>query len=270
MGFYDIIDDIANRQVTKTDTGDNRIFGVLVGQVTQNYSSEMGGRICVMIHTRDEESNIIRWARVAMPYLGTEYGFYFLPEVGDEVLVIFEEGNIEKPFVIGCIPKAGDSFVKKSKDENNRNKRIITRNGNMISILDEKEGEGAQDSMELRTAGEDKSHYIRLDNKKKTITLSDAEGKCLVEMKSDKGVISVKAEKKLLINVGDDISVAMNDGKITINAKQLSLQTEGAINMKAEGNARLEGSAVTVNGSGKIDVTAAGSVMVKGKPVMLG
>ena len=35
MGLFDVIDDIAEKQVMKTDTGDNRIFGVVVGRIAK-------------------------------------------------------------------------------------------------------------------------------------------------------------------------------------------------------------------------------------------
>ena len=46
MGLYDVIDDIAEKQVMKTDTGDNRILGVVIGQIVKNYDKDMPGRVC--------------------------------------------------------------------------------------------------------------------------------------------------------------------------------------------------------------------------------
>lgn len=78
MGLYDIINEITERQVTKTETGDNRIWGVMVGIVAKNYDpnssvaggtnsgeSAMDGRVCVTIPTRDDQANELKWARVA-------------------------------------------------------------------------------------------------------------------------------------------------------------------------------------------------------------
>ena len=49
MGLYDIFDEIAAKQATKSDTGDNRIAGVVVGIVAKNYDPQMPGRVCVQI-----------------------------------------------------------------------------------------------------------------------------------------------------------------------------------------------------------------------------
>ena len=177
MGLFDVIDDIAERQIIKTDTGDNRIFGVVIGRVTKNYSDSMPGRVCVSIQTRDAEANVLKWARVAMPYAGDSWGIYFLPEVGDQVLLAFEQGNIERPYVIGCVGQKADDFLKKSKDEHNKNKRIVSKHGNTFQILDAEQGEGTEDKIEIFTA--DEAHSVTIDNSFYLTTVEhrmDAEG----------------------------------------------------------------------------------------------
>ena len=74
MGLFDVIDDIAEKQVMKTDTGDNRIFGVVIGQIAKNYDKDMPGRVCVCVPVRDEDANELQWARVAMPSGGSGWG----------------------------------------------------------------------------------------------------------------------------------------------------------------------------------------------------
>ena len=111
MALYDIMDEIAAKQILKTDTGDNRIFGVIVATVVNNYDEKQPGRVCIQIPVRDKEANELKWARVAMPSSGEKWGSYFLPEVGDQVLVTFEQGNIEKPYIIGRIIKADQKII---------------------------------------------------------------------------------------------------------------------------------------------------------------
>lgn len=60
MGWYDIIDDIAQHQFAKTELGDNRLNGVTVGIVAKKYSREMPGRVCVQIPVRDREANVLQ------------------------------------------------------------------------------------------------------------------------------------------------------------------------------------------------------------------
>ena len=154
MGLYDILDEITERQITKTETGDNRIWGVMLGIVASNYHKDMAGRICVTIPTRDKDANELQWARLAMPSSGEMWGHYFLPETGDQVLLAFEGGHIEKPYVIGCVPRDSNKFLKDSIDEKNQKKRIVTRHGTVILFEDDSnEEEGKKDKFTISTAG---------------------------------------------------------------------------------------------------------------------
>lgn len=73
---------------------------VVVGKVVNNLDPENLGRVQVSIPSLSE-LNLSNWARVSSPMAGGLSGLYFLPDVGDEVLVAFEDGNIDKPLIIG-------------------------------------------------------------------------------------------------------------------------------------------------------------------------
>ena len=123
MAIFDILEDVSKKQVEKTDTGDSRIMGLMLGQVVKNYDENMPGRVAVILLSREEgegegdEADNTRklWARVVMPSSGGSWGHYFIPEVGDLVVVAFEQGNIERAYVIGCIPKTNDQILTKHR-----------------------------------------------------------------------------------------------------------------------------------------------------------
>ena len=48
--------------------------------MAENYSQEMPGRLRVIIPVRDGDANQLKWAKMAMPYMGRDWGSYFLPE----------------------------------------------------------------------------------------------------------------------------------------------------------------------------------------------
>jgi uncharacterized protein involved in type VI secretion and phage assembly len=81
---------------------DGRITGVVIGIVTNNQDPDRLGRVKVRFPwlSGGTESH---WARVATPMAGNGRGLYFLPEVDDEVLVLFERGDVRFPFVIGAL-----------------------------------------------------------------------------------------------------------------------------------------------------------------------
>lgn len=270
MGLYDIMDEIAARQVTKSETGDNRILGVMTGIVAKNYDQQMPGRICVQIPVRDSEANELKWARVAMPSSGTSWGHYFLPEVGDQVLLAFEQGNIEKPYIIGCVPKDSNKFLKQAVDAKNRNKKIVTRNGNTIHFEDAPEGEGAQDKISIYTPNQ--AHQVILDNEKNQILVGDKEGKNKLLIETEKGAISIKTENKLTINVGENIQLTMNGESGTVNIKcgKFKVSASDGADIQTSGKFAVSGGNVSVEASSMLKASSSGMASLAGSPVKIG
>lgn len=270
MALFDVLDNIAEKQVTKTDTGDNRIFGVVVGQVVDNYDQDRKGRVCVTVPTRDRNANELKWARVAMPSSGSSWGHFFLPEVGDQVLLVFEQGNIEKPYVIGCIPKDNDRILTQSADQDNQFKKIVTRHGNTIYFEDNKTGDGANDKIFIQTAKEE--HRIELDNEKKTIRISDKEGKNQIEMKTETGQMLVKAGQKLTIQVGDSIELIMNgsNGKVSLRSTSLAVEASNSVDIRANSKAEVSAATVSLEANAMLKLNSSGAATLAGTPIKIG
>ena len=272
MGLFDIIDDIAEKQATKTETGDNRVFGVMVGTVAQNYDVTMPGRLCVSLPSRDE-GNQLRWARLAMPYGGKSWGIYFMPEVGDQVLVAFEQGNIERPYVVGCISKTTDLCLNKTANLLNTNKRIVTYNGNAIEFEDNP-GEGASDKITIRTAGKELSteHSITLDNAKHKITITDQAGANQIDMNTITGQMEITAATKLTIKVGEMIQLTMNgaSGVTELKTKDFRVDAINGITESAVKSINLSGGTAKLEGTSKATVSSNGPVTLEGQPIKIG
>ena len=277
MAIFDIFDEVTEKNIVKSETGDPRIFGVLVGEVTDNYDMQMPGRVCVSIHVRDESANVLKWARVAMPSSGEEWGHYFLPEVGDQVLVVFDQGIIDRPYIIGCIPKDKNKFLKDSTNPNNVYKKIMTRHGSTIVFQDGLatpmegiEEDGSNDSISIYTA--DSAHEVTLDNAKHKIVIQDKDKNASIEMNTLKGSIDIKALTTLNIKVGETISIALNGntGKITVSANDVSVDSIGQMLLKGGGKAEISGAMLNLSAQGKASLSATGPVSVSGRPIKIG
>lgn len=286
MGLYDIIDEITERQVTKTETGDNRIWGVMVGIVAKNFdpnstasggtnsgADAMDGRVCVTIPTRDTNANELKWARVAMPSSGSKWGHYFLPEVGDQVLLAFEGGNIEKPYVIGCIPKTADKFLKDSVDKDNQFKRIVTRHGTSIIFEDNSTDEnGLKDKLTLETAGQ--KLQILMDNENEKIRIGDKAKEDFIEMytKEGSGTLTVQIKSKIEIKVGDKITMTMNgeSGAVSIKADSILLEASNGVTTKSDSAVKMEAPQVAANASSALKLESSGTATVSGSTVSVG
>lgn len=273
MALYDIVDEIAQKQVVKTDMGDNRMMGLVVGKVSKNHNKDLPGRVCVEILSRDAKANEFLWARVAQPSSGKKWGHYFLPEVGDQVIVGFEEGNIERPYILGCVPLMNDNFLKKAADADNQFKKIVSTHGNTICMVDNKDDKnGEKDRIEIITAKD--AHRVVMDNDKKLIDISDKANKNEIKIatESGKGTIEILTEQKLTIKVGDNITVTMNgsNGTVEINATKISLKSSDSTIVEANGRLALSGASAEIKGNSNTKLESGGTVSISGTPINLG
>lgn len=100
-----------------------RFYGVTIAVVTNIKDPDGVGRIKVKFPWLSGEDESA-WARVLTPMAGEDRGFYFLPEVDDEVLVAFEHGDIAFPYILGSLWNGKDKPPLKNDDGKN-NKRMI-------------------------------------------------------------------------------------------------------------------------------------------------
>jgi len=86
----------------KIDQAKRKFYGVTVGRVINPLDPLTLGRLQVQLPMIDDVE-LSPWARVAVPMAGITHGHYFIPNVGDEVLVAFENGELSAPYIIGSL-----------------------------------------------------------------------------------------------------------------------------------------------------------------------
>jgi uncharacterized protein involved in type VI secretion and phage assembly len=199
MGIEALGDLVSDKRMPK------RIHGVVVGVVTNNQDPDGLGRVKLRLPWLSDayESN---WARVATPMAGKERGVYFLPEVEDEVLVAFEHGAIERPFVLGALWNGQDKPPAGNKDGKN-NVRLITSRSGLTVKLDDTDGAS-------------------------TVTISDKDGKNLIELDASKSTISITSDKDLILRAKGKISLE-SGGDVSIKGENLALEGQGTYAIKA-------------------------------------
>ncbi|MEC3874203.1 type VI secretion system Vgr family protein [Chryseobacterium salviniae] len=106
-------------------------------RVVENDDPMGMGRVRVQFPWQEEKGEKTPWIRLVQPHSGAGKGFYFIPEIGEEVLVGFEGGNAEKPFVMGT--HYNGSETSSYHTSGNDKKVIHTRSGTKI-ILNDAEG----------------------------------------------------------------------------------------------------------------------------------
>ena len=92
--LHDLVDTLAGQR--------GKFFGVVVGRVINPLDPMLLGRVQVQLPVIDS-LDLSPWARVATPMAGPAHGMYFIPNPGDEVLVAFENGDVNVPYIIGSL-----------------------------------------------------------------------------------------------------------------------------------------------------------------------
>lgn len=125
----------------------DKYYGVMLGTVT-NVEDPMGqGRVRLQFAWLGGENETF-WAPIAAAMAGDMRGAFFMPEVGDEVLVAFERGDINFPYVIGFLWNGPDRPPSKSVRE-----RIFKSvNGHAIRFLDSTPDGGSMGAVVIEDA----------------------------------------------------------------------------------------------------------------------
>jgi uncharacterized protein involved in type VI secretion and phage assembly len=195
-----------------------KIYGVVVGIVTNNKDPDKMGRVKVKIPriSGEDESH---WARVVSFMAGKERGAFFLPEVDDEVLVVFEHGDINMPYVIGSLWNGVDKPPETNSDGKNNIRVIKSRSGHIIRLNDE----DGKEKIEIIDKSEKNS--IIFDTAKNTITVTTDKDIALlasqgtIKLNAQKIEIKSSAETKIEAGAGIDVkaSATMNIKGATVN-----------------------------------------------------
>ena len=168
------------------------------------------GRVRVQFLWQAKRNEMTPWIRVVQPYTGGGKGFYFVPEIGEEVLVDFEGGNAERPFVLGAHYNGEAKSGYKPTT-----KAIHTQSGTKI-LLNDAEG---------------------------SIRIEDPSGN--VYQMDGKGNIEIKAPKNITFVAGENISLRAT-ASIDIDAGVDISETAGAmLNKNAIGDYSLTAANIT-------------------------
>ncbi|WHO39158.1 phage baseplate assembly protein V [Sphingobium sp. AP49] len=148
-----------------------RLYGVYPAQVRDVQDPDGQGRIRIELPmvNGDDGPDAQPWARLATMMAGGDRGTWFIPEPGDEVLVVFVGGDPRRPVVIGALWNGHDT-PPETMDADNNIRSITSRSGHVLTFDDTSGSEKVQ----LETQG---GHHLTLDDAAGgTITLSHSNG----------------------------------------------------------------------------------------------
>lgn len=187
--------------------------GPVVGVVTDNRDPLNRGRIKVR---RAAAPDGEFWARLVAPAAGRDSGIYTAPEPGDEVLLAFEHGHPDRPYVLGALwngkdsPPAADPSVRVLK----------SRTGHAVRLDD--------------TAGAEKIEVVEKD------------GRSSIVLDSVTGAVTVRG--------GADVTVEAPNGVLRLHGNQVALSADTSISVQAQGPLDLAGSGPTTLRGSTVDI----------------
>ncbi|HEY9329043.1 MAG TPA: VgrG-related protein [Streptomyces sp.] len=252
-----------------------RCAGLVSGTVTDTQDPEGSGRVKVRFPWLSDEY-ASDWARTAQSG-GTGGGEAFIPEVGDEVLVGFEHGHLDRPYVLAGLyngqdrpgggppgapgsPVEGGDLVDPTTGAVNR-RAFASKSGNQLELLDAANG---PQGVRLRTG--DGKLTIDLD-RRGTAVVINSDGSVTIEAKEQ---VSVKAAKGVALDAGRGALELTGDSVTVTSRSGVALDGgNGKVALSTGGAVEVQGGQVTVSGTQRTDVKSGGSVAVNAPMITL-
>ena len=224
------------------------VKGLQIGVVTSVKDPENAYRVRVRLPLISEDTKGV-WARLGANYAGKEYGCFFLPEVGDEVVLGFLDNDPRSPIILSALnskknPPAAEG--KKTKPQ----KYLITKNKLKLCFDDENK------VIHIETPGGCK---FDLDDKKKAVMVKDPNGN---ELKMSNAGISLTSKKDINLSstTGD---IILSGANVNVTAATGDFSAAG-INIECEADAKF-----TAKANAAAELNASGQTTIKGGMVMI-
>ncbi|HET6298238.1 MAG TPA: phage baseplate assembly protein V, partial [Kribbella sp.] len=231
---------------------DHRVHGVVCGIVSNNNDPLGKGRVKLILPWLSPEYET-NWASVVQPGAGQHSGAMFLPEPGDEVMVGFEFGDLQRPYVLGGIVNNRSIYTLGAQPVRVVGKSAVVQwrglvapSGNRLAFHDEMSTPDKVEQAEILLGSGDGNLTLRIDQVAGVLSLKCLPGK--VTQPGEKGRLSIEC------GPGGVIDIKAGAGGT------VSIDGGAALNLKAQ-RLNLEGAQITVNGTGPLEL--------KGKPIKL-
>lgn len=195
----------------------NKVYEPVIALVTDNKDPSKLGRVKVKYPVVSQQDTS-HWAPIVMLGAGKNRGWFFIPEVDDEVLVLFEHGDFTRPIVVGALWNGKDKPPDKNDGQNTR-RMIKSRQGSKITFDDDKGTITLEDG-----SGKGK---ITIDAANNKIIIEAIEGDvCFQSPQGDTKIVAKAAEMKAQNNLEIHAGSAMawgTDANVKINGQNVTM-----------------------------------------------
>ncbi|HEY5835591.1 VgrG-related protein [Streptomyces sp.] len=228
----------------------DRIGGLVNATVTDTRDPAGLGRVKLAFPWLSDDY-VSDWARTA-GLGGKGGGGVFGPEVGDEVLVGFEQGRVDHPYVLGGLyngrdqPSAHDAPLTDATSGAVNRRSLVSRSGNRMELLDRAGGPQG-----VRLATGDGKLTLHLDQQATQVVVH-----------SD-GSVEITAKEKVTVRAEQGIAVDAGSGKLELTGDSVKVTSRsgveldggaGALKLRTQGQVDVKGTTVGVNGSASTEI----------------
>jgi len=232
--------------------------GVVIAQVSDANDPANQGRVKLTFPWLSDDY-VSAWARTVQPGAGKNRGAMVIPEVGDEVLVAFEQRDPERPYVLGGLyngmdtpSTVGPKLIDTGSGAVNR-RSFVSRNGHRIDLLDE-------------------------NGKSEGIKAETGDGKLLISLDSVGSQIVVHSEGKVFIEANNGVVVDAAGSNMEFKARKITMNAtngvamsggSGPVDIDTQAALSVTGTTVKVVAKGAAEFKAAGPNVITGAPVKI-
>ena len=228
--------------------------------VKENNDDKGQGRVKVAFDWQ-KNGKTTNWIRVQTPNAGVSgavpknRGWVFVPEVGDQVMVSYEHGNPDRPYVTGSVFHSGSG---KGGDKDNKVKSIITRSGNAIVFDDETGSIVITDQTGKQLIMLDGTDAITVMAKRSITLTNEAESVIVMDDKSiglQADTIALEGRKSVTLLSGNECMVLSSEKSI-ISSSGTNIKQEAAKDYDvAAKNGTVNGVNLMIEGKGNVTVS---------------
>ena len=228
--------------------------------VKENNDNKGQGRVKVAFDWQ-KNGKTTNWIRVQTPNAGVSgavsknRGWVFVPEVGDQVMVSYEHGNPDRPYVTGSVFHSGSG---KGGDKDNKVKSIITRSGNAIVFDDETGSIVITDQTGKQLIMLDGTDAITVMAKRSITLTNEAESVIVMDDKSiglQADTIALEGRKSVTLLSGNECMVLSSEKSI-ISSSGTNIKQEAAKDYDvAAKNGTVNGVNLMIEGKGNVTVS---------------
>jgi phage protein D len=205
-------------------SGDAGRGGLVIGQVSDNRDPEKLGRVRLTFPWLSDDF-VSPWARTVQPGAGDGRGALVVPEVGDEVLVGFEQGSFQRPYVLGGLyngidkPDPGDVALIDANSGSVDRRAFVSRTGHRLEMQETAAGANG-------------------------IVLRTGNGKLTVALDQQKTEITLHSDGSVTIDARGDLTVTSSTGTLRLEGREV--QVKGKTGVTVDGGAQCSISAAMV------------------------